>query len=296
MKHLLLEVKSPQSYVTYLRLGTGVKPQVPLPFQVPLDPGGYLELAVDDNKYCLQGQGHNLRFTTDKLEQDPSDWITGELQQMSVMFSDLALSYDPKTGKIYSGGGYTYVQGVPSYGGCGALGLWYLGPSKLRDVNSPSFDLSNGLGCGGGVLLEMGTGNPTDFIVHLETDVAMEDVDGDGSYETECWSAWKYVKLLYRPPKLKVIWPELPPLPPPNPWMVGMYKIKVSALVEMARKGRGPLKGAPGITRVEIGNGSRVGVVLYDQDGSVLSGDMSERSIKAIQIDPSLDFHVSFLS
>ncbi|MHB9029925.1 MAG: hypothetical protein ACYC9O_14250 [Candidatus Latescibacterota bacterium] len=283
MKHLQLEVKNQQSYVKYT-IPFGVKPQAPMPLQIPLDPGGYLEFAFDDGKHILQGKGYNLRFTTDKLLEDPSDWITGELQQMSLNLS-LELSYNPQTGKIEGGGGYSYVQGLPSYGGSGAWATSYLDPSKFQDGNSPGFDLSNGLGCSGSLLLELGSGNPHNFYVHLETGVAGEDVDGDGKYETVCWSIWKFVNLFWGPPELKVIWPELPPLPPPKPLSTIMYDIGISALIEQARRGHEQSKGDPGIKRVEIQNASGIRVVLYGRDGSVLSGDMSSRSTKAVRID-----------
>ncbi len=293
MKYLRMNVNSSKSFVKYLTVGSGVKPGVPLPLQVPLDPGGYLEIAVDENTNTLKGKGHNLWFTTDKLEEDSFDYITGELQQMELTLSNLDLAYDPQTGKILSGGGFIYVMGTPSPGAGGALATWYLGPSKLRDGNSPGFDLSDGLGCGGGLLLELGTGNFTNFILHLDTVLAKEDVDGDGHYETDCWPFAKWFKLLYRPPLLRIILPDPPPFPPPSPWMIGMYEAKLSALMNMALKGRKPLEGAPKITQIQVSSDSRVVVVLFDQDGAVLSGDLSDRSVKTLQINPENFAHLS---
>jgi hypothetical protein len=188
MKNIVFTVNEKKSYIKSLGW-PDVKPNVKLPLIVPLSPGGTIKLTIDENKHIAWGAGSDLRFITDQFEKNPALSITGNLQPFSVRLQYLDLDFDPKTGQILEGEGYTYVMGEHEGGGAGALALTHLGPSSLLDGNSPSFDIADGLGCRGGLTLEMGSGNPTDFIIHIEAMVAMEDADGDGKFERVCPSA-----------------------------------------------------------------------------------------------------------
>ena len=179
MQQVIFVVDEKKSYIKSLGWPS-VKAKQNLPLTVPLSPGGTIELSIDEKKYVAQGKGNNLRFFTDQFEKSSTYNITGKPQMFSVKLSDLDLSFDPQDGKILTGGGYTFVQGEPGFGYGGSIALWYLGPSSLHDGNSMVFDISNGLGCGGGLVLELGCGNSTNFIIPIKATVGREDADAEG--------------------------------------------------------------------------------------------------------------------
>lgn len=281
MKHFVLEVNSPQSYVRFTG-PFGTKPNLAIPFDVPLDPGGYLELAVDEKKHSIAGQATHLKFTTDKLAANPGSYITGAMQQISVKFSGLGLDYVPATGEIHSGGCYLYLHGEPTAGGLGALATWYLGPSKLIDTTGPSFNLTDGLGFGGGCILEVGSGNPTDFIVHLNTTVQLEDLDGDGNYEGWYPSIWKKIKPRVFGPKMEIDWPRPLPSVAGVPGERYVHPIPLSTLLEMTR--HGDADSGKHLTQLQIHNAAHLGALLYDRTGKVHLGDMSDHDDKLLQL------------
>jgi hypothetical protein len=185
MKKIEFTVNEKKSYIK-AQGWPEAKPGVTLPLIVSLTKGATVTLSFDETKNVATGKASDLQFISDQFEKRPKQNITGNLQLFSVYLHDLELTYDSTTGEIKNGGGYTYVMGEPQQGGAGALATWYLGPSALLDGNSTSFDLSNGLGCAGGLLLEVGSGDPTNFIIHIEAEVAREDLDGDGVFEKVC--------------------------------------------------------------------------------------------------------------
>ena len=192
MKKIVFGVNPKQSY--YRCFGfPDVKPAVQLPFIVPLDLGGTITFAIDEKKNTAVGFGTDLLFTSDAFEKDPAPGknITGNLQQFQV-FVDLDLTFDPKTGQILSGGGGTWVRGMPDVGGDGRLqaGFSVQTSSALLEGNSTTFDLSNGLGCKGGLVLDVSYTDPIStnprFSMHVEAVVSQEDIDGDGVFEVVC--------------------------------------------------------------------------------------------------------------
>jgi hypothetical protein len=285
MQQVVFVVDEKKSYIKSLGWPS-VKPNVKLPLIVPLSPGGKIELSIDEKKYVAQGKGIDLRFTTDRFEKSSTYNITGKLQVISTKLSDLDLSFDPKNGQILSAGGYTFVQGEPSVGSAGSLALWYLGPSSLHDGNSMVFDISNGLGCGGGVVLEMGCGNPTNFIIHAEATVAKEDTDGDGKFELVCPSGiWREFKLDYDPPKIRIIIPERGPA---GRWHSGLidvvHAIRFPEFLELARDRLHSREELPRPEVIEFVGAPDLWLVLFDSDGRVFGGSLSDGGSKVIPI------------
>jgi hypothetical protein len=289
MKQVIFVVDENKSYIKSLGWPS-VKPNVKLPLIVPLVPGGTIDLAIDEKKYVAQGKGSDIKFYTDRFEKSSSYDITGKPQVFSVKLSDLDLSFDPKNGQILSGGGFTFVQGEPNFGAGGSLALWYLGPSSFLDGNSPNFDISNGLGCGGGLTLEMGCGNPTHFIIHIEATVGKEDADGDGKFELTCPSGvWKELKLEYDPPKIRIIVPEYGPT---GRWHSGIinvvHAIRFPEFLELARDQRHTHKELPKPEFIELVGAPDLWLVLFDSSGRVYGGSLSDERNKAIHM-PSDD-------
>jgi hypothetical protein len=289
MKQIIFVVDENKSYIQSLGWPS-VKDKKILPLTVPLSPGGTINLSIDDKKYVAKGKGIDLKFFTDQFEKSSTYNITGKPQTFSVKLSDLDLSFDPKNGDIKNGGGFTFVQGEPSIGFGGNLALWYLGPSSLLDGNSPNFDISNGLGCGGGLILEMGCGNPTHFIIHIEATVGKEDADGDGKYELTCPSnIWRELKLEYDPPKIRIIIPEYDPA---GRWHSGLtnvlHTIRLPEFLEWMRDQHHIRKELPTPEFIEFVGAPDVWLVLFDPSGRVLGGSLSDELTKMIQM-PSDD-------
>jgi hypothetical protein len=289
MKQLIFVVDENKSHIQSLGWPS-VKDKKNLPLIVPLSPGGTINLSIDEKKYVAKGKGSDLKFFTDRFEKSSTYNITGKPQTFSVKLSDLDLSFDPKNGDILSGGGFTFVQGEPSIGFGGSLALWYLGPSSLLDGNSPSFDISNGLGCGGGLILEMGCGNPTNFIIHIEATVGKEDADGDGKYELICPSnIWRDLKLEYDPPKIRIIVPEYDPA---SRWHSGLtnvvHAIRFPEFLELVRNQRRTREEPPMPEFIEFVGAPDLWLVLFDSSGRVNGGSLSDELNKVVQM-PSDD-------
>jgi hypothetical protein len=285
MKQLIFVVDENKSYIQSLGWPS-VKAKQNLPLTVPLSPGGTINLSIDEKKYVAKGNGSDLKFFTDQFEKSSTYNITGKPQTLSVKLSDLDLSFDPKNGDILSGGGYTFVQGEPSFGYGGSLALGYLGPSSLHDGNSIVFDISNGLGCGGSLILEMGCGNPTNFIIHIEATVGKEDADGDGKYELTCPSGiWKEFKLEYDPPKIRIIIPERGPA---GRWHSGMtnvvHAIRFPEFLELVRDQRHAREELPKPEFIEFVGAPDSWLVLFDSSGRVYGGSLSDELSKLVHI------------
>lgn len=220
MKHIVFSVDETKSYVKWTH-PHDLKPGVTPPLIVYVHKFGTITLTIDENKNLASGVVDDLWFTTDKLAPN-SNWnSTGYLQAFRVLISGLALQFDPTTGDILSNASAcsTFVMGDYPGWGSGAYAASLTAPSSLVDKNSPSFDLSNGLGCGGGIILEITTGlndpvyEGTDFlIIHVEATVALEDLNGDGSFEVVCLPKIKREK-----PWLRKKRPFPPPEPTPPP-------------------------------------------------------------------------------
>lgn len=287
MKQVVFTVNEKKSYIKSLGW-PDVKSTVTLPLIVPLTPGGTIALTIDDTKYVAQGGGSGLQFITNQFKKSSSYNITGNFQTISVKLSNLDLNFDPKTGKILNGGGYTFVMGEPQAGWAGALALWYLGPSALLDANSPSFDIANGLGCGGGLVLEMGSGNPTDFIIHIEATVGKEDADGDGKFERFCPSGvWKMkLNLEYDRPKIRIIVPNHDPM---NRWRSGfdiIHAIRFPDFLKLVKNFPHTLKETPRIDRIELVGAPDLWLMLFDSNGMVYGGSLSDERTKVIKMPP----------
>jgi hypothetical protein len=190
-------------------LARDLKPNAKPPLIVPLHQGGTISLTIDEKKNLASGLGEALWFTTNQLALSSTINSTGNLQTFRVLLSGLSLMFDPKTGNISFGTASLFVMGEPYMGGAGSWQLTSLtAPSSLRD-KSPSFDISDGLGCGGGIAFELGTSGSDGinfFIIHVEASVGVEDVDGDGDFEVVC-----------RIRKLKPWLKKKPPFPPDTP-------------------------------------------------------------------------------
>lgn len=287
MKQVEFAVYEKKSYIKSLGW-PDVKPNVKLPLIVALNSGGTISLTIDEKKHVATGQGSNLKFTTDRFKS-PGYNITGNLQTISVKLSNLDLNFDPKTGVILSGGGYTYVMGEPLTGGSGALALWYLGPSSLLDANSQGFNITNGLGCGGGLVLEMGCGNPTDFIIHIEATVGKEDADGDGIFEQTCPSGlWKKLYIEYDPPKIRI---HPPNHDPRNRWRYGLdsvQAIRFTDFLKLIRSQSRTRKEISRIDHIELVDAPDLWLLLFDSNGKLYGGSLSSGRTKVIEM-PSID-------
>lgn len=288
MKQVVFAVDEKKSYIKSLGW-PDVKPTVNLPLIVPLAPGGTISLKIGERRHIAHGQGSGLQFITDRFENSSSYNITGNLQTISLKLSSLDLDFDPTTGKIVNGGGFTYVMGEPQVGGGGALALWYLGPSWLSDGNSPGFDIADGLGCGGGLVLEMGSGNPTDFIIHIEATVAKEDADGDGKFEVVCYTGlWEGLFLEYDPPKIRIIVPNHDPR---SRWRFGMdviQAIRFPDFLRLVRNWPGTGQETPRIDGIELVDAPDLWLMLFDLNGRVLGGTLSDERTKGIEM-PAVD-------
>jgi len=289
MKQAVFTVYENKSYIKSYGW-PDVKQNVNLPLIVPLTPGGTIKLMIDEKKHIAQGEGSGIQFITNQFKKSSSYNITGNLQTISVKLSNLDLAFDPKTGQIKNGGGYTYVMGEPQGGGAGALALWYLGPSSLIDGNSPSFDIANGLGCGGGLVLEMGCGNPTNFIIHIEATVGKEDADGDGKFELFCPSGvWKTkLNLEYDPPKIRIIVPNHDPMSRWRSVIDIMHAIRFPDFLNLVKNWPRTLKETPRIDRIELVGAPDLWLMLFDSNGMVYGGSLSDERTKVIKM-PSVD-------
>jgi hypothetical protein len=193
MKKIEFAVNGKQSYYRCWGFPT-VKPNVTLPLIVPLDPNGTITLTIDETQSTGSGNGSDIHFTSDQFEKDPQMHVTGGRQSFEVRMNAFSVTFDSKTGQILKGSGGTYVVALPDMGGAGNLFFTVLASSRLLDGNSPTFDLSNGLGCQGGLVLDVSLSDPNTsnpmFDLHIEAAVSREDVDGDGQYEVVCPAAF----------------------------------------------------------------------------------------------------------
>jgi len=270
---LYFKVEGAKSYVKVLR-------QLKPPLQVSLNEGGYLIFTIDPQKHTLKGEGHDLSFTTDQFDKSANYNITGKMQKICLKLSKLELIYNANTGEITSCTGFTsYYGDLPLFPG--SMALWYQGPSKLVDGNSSTIDMTNGLGvCNGKLILEVGKGNPTDFYINIEATLMKEDLDGDGTYENECKiHLWKELKLLYDPPKIRIIFPG----PLHNvPLDIDMCSLHMSELVAMAIEQSGPERREEPVSVLVFENAGEIPVVLIGPNGRVIAGDFSGTPVKEI--------------
>lgn len=210
MKHVVFLVDETKSHAKW-PLANQLKPNVTAPLVVPLHAGATVTLSVEESKNVAYGFGEYLWFTTDKLLPDATIHSTGNLQAFRVLMSGLNLQFNPKTGEIVYGTASLFVMGEPYLGGAGAWNVTSLTASScFVDNNSPNFDFANGLGCGGGVRFELGTGNDPAgnfFVIHIEGKVSLEDVDGDGDFEVVCRTVARH----------KLWLEKKPPIPPDIP-------------------------------------------------------------------------------
>ena len=288
MKQVVFAVNEKLSYVKSLGWPT-VKPNVKLPLIVPLIPGGTISLTIDEKNCKAFGEGSGLRLSTDRFAKSSNYNITGNLQTFKVWMSNLELVFDPKTGHMSSVGCYTYVMGEPLVGGAGALATWYHGPSSLLDGNSPSFDIADGLGCGGGLILEVGSGNPTDFIIHIEATVEVEDADGDGKFEVICpTGVWKNFVLEYDPPKFRIIVPDRDPRFRRPSSIDVIQAIRFPDLLKLV-KNRPPVRGETArIDRIELVGAPNLLLIFFDSNGNICGGSISQKATRVIEL-PSVD-------
>jgi hypothetical protein len=125
----------------------------------------------------------------------------------------------------------------------------------------------------------MGTGNPTDFIIHIEATVGMEDTTGKGVFDTFCpVGVRKWFKLDYEPPKLviRTVFRSV------DLWRSGfgmMPEWRMNELLKMgeAQKGRGAIEEI-----VLLGVG--MGLVLLDGKGRVVDGMLSNFRAQRVRV------------
>jgi hypothetical protein len=205
VKHVVFSVDETKSYfkedVRHL-----TKPNVPLPFVAPLQLGGMVNLAIDEKRNKAYGDITDLTFATDQFKPDtfgPSAdpyVITGNLQTFAIIInSNVVMDFKPQTGEISSiNGGFGGIFPEPLHGGGGNVSIGKAGPSRFTDGNSPTFNLTDGLGCGGTIVLEIGWGSSS--TVYIEGKVSLEDVDGDGQFERHCLQHEKPPRPIKGPP------------------------------------------------------------------------------------------------
>jgi hypothetical protein len=270
-----------------------LKPNVPSPLIVPLTAGGKIALKINERKSIAHAEDSGLYFITDKLEKSSKQNITGNLQKMLVMLSNLDLKFDPKSGNILDSGASasTYVMGEPQVGGAGALALMYLGQSSLFDGYKKGFNISDGFGCGGGLVLEFGCGNPTNFIIHIEATVAKEDADGDGTFELICPSStWRRkLNLEYDPPKIRIIVPTHDLV---NHWLYAIdviHAIRFLDFLKIVKNWPGNVMETPRIESIELVGAPDLWFMLFDSKGMVYGGNLSDDGTKVIRMPP-VDF------
>lgn len=281
---LYFKVESANSYVK--DTGSRLLTHNP-PLKVNLDEGGYLIMTVNPGKKTLEGRGYNLTFTTDKCEQSSLYNLTGKMQTIFLKLSQLELTYDPTSGNITSSTGSTSIYGdKPLWPG--SLALWYSGASKLIDANSSTIDFANGLGiCNGQLILEVGSGNPTDFYIKIIAKLWKEDLDGDGKYETLCKvPIWKDLELLYDPPLITVIIPSRFREISQNADQASLQMINLKELIARAIEQTGQEPREEPVSVLNFENAEEFSIVLLNIDGQVIAGDFSDRSSKEINFNP----------
>ena len=265
-----------------------VKPGVKLPLIVPLSAGGKISLTIDGKNSTIGGYGSDLQFITDQFLPHAKYNITGKLQPISVHLTGLDLVFDPRTGNILSGGGRTFLMGEPQQG-CGSLMIENIGPSSLLDGNNFSFNITDGLGCKGGLVFEFAT-NPADFFIHIEATVVKEDADGDGNFETICSSGvWKKkLNLLYDPPKIRIVVPTHDLV---RHWLYAidvMHTIRFTDFLKNVENWPGSGKEQPVIESIELVGAPDLWCMLFDSYGIVYSGNLSDVGTKVIRM-PSVN-------
>jgi hypothetical protein len=258
------------------------------PDTVYLNSGGSMTVTIDPKKNSIKGDCEGMTLTTDKFKQNPKYGITGSLQTLDLRLTDLDFTYNPSTGIFSSGGGYTYVCGSST--GAGALASMELVTnSKIADGNSAAIDPSNGLGvCVGKMTFEFGFGNvsagqPHEFYVHIDATVLKEDLDGDGVYENSCRQFDKKVKLLYDPPKIRIIFPASRTGRP-----VDLTSIRFFDVSDLLSKGGFRIDpAAPPVSEFILENVPDLQFLLFDSRGRVLSGDLSDNPTKTLEFHPA---------
>jgi hypothetical protein len=287
MKQVLFAVNHEKSFVKNLGWRKQ-KPEVQGPIIENLINGGSISLTIDDSTETAYGQSNNLYFYSDKFAQDSYFGINGNLQKFKVSFPDLNMEYDPQTGDILSGSVNGVVLGPADTGGATLLTAFYkfdIKPAFL-DGNSNGFDVSNGLGCGGGLIFEIGVGNTDSviFIIHIEAIVSAEDVDDDGNFETVCPAGLrKEFHLDYEPPKLKlnILFPER-----------GMQRfqgfnnveaVRLKDLLKQVVKNPRDAEVAK-IESIELVNAPGMLVIFMDPKGRVYGGGISRQKSTSFKI------------
>lgn len=243
-------------------------------------------MTINPGKKTLEGSGYNLTFTTDKCDQSSSYNLTGKMQTIFLKLSQLKLTYDPKSGNITSSTGWTSIYGdKPLWPG--SLPLWYSGASKLIDANSSTIDFANGLGiCNGQLILEVGSGNPTNFYIKIIAKLWKEDLDGDGKYESLCKvPIWKDLELHYDPPLITVIIPSWFREISQNADQASLQMINLKELIAKAIEQTGQEPREEPVSVLNFENAEEFSIVLLNPDGQVIAGDFSDRPSKKINFN-----------
>jgi hypothetical protein len=300
IKRVIFKTKPNQSYIKSLGWPP-VKSGVKLPLIVPLS-SGKLEFAINEANNTFFSYG-TIYFISDKFVGGIYN-INGNVQTIAVVMHNMEGQFDPGTGLTLNEIGFLDVVGQPGTSS-GAIATWYKGDANaFLDGNSLNFDISNGLGCAGGLVYEVGTGNPTDFIVHIEASVDVEDANGDGIFETACpdsfWGEKKF-ELDYKPPEINWIFPqdyEVPkspfagpfpmPFPTPSPPLPPeiIKVMKFTDLWKLIKKTPFPKDKTRKIDRIKLVGAQNLLLLLLDSDKNVIGGSISDKPTRIIKVPP----------
>jgi len=289
MKQVIFALNEKKSYFKNTGWRT-VKPSVQGPLIVPFVPGGVINLTINENSYTAFAESEGLKFVTDQFAKNPYFGITGNLQTFKIGLHDFNMKFDPLSGLITKNNitpSNSIVIGPDDgkatiFGACSILGS-----SSLIDGNSPKFDITNGLGCGGGLILDIGVGNiyPASFYIYIEAMVGLEDTDGDRHFETICPSGvWKEFIIEYDPPKIKIIFPD-------NEFRLS-YPLKINIvqairftdLLKLVKNESRAFGKTTKIEGIELVNAPDMLLVFLDSNGKIYGGGMSRKRAELIRI------------
>lgn len=259
---------------------------------VAFDPRQTAVLRIDTGGNVMIDD-FDLLITTDKF--DNANGSVGG-RQTFVVYMGGALQLDSGTGALTGDG--TYFVNAQSSGGSGSLVGTIVSPSSLNDANSPAIDLSNGLGfCTGSMMLRLvGDLSGPRFVVDLRATVLKEDLDDDGVFENRCIDSLiarpgqrdpmpaielMEFPIVYDPPKL-----NRPPFPALDPEQEDAHLDKPVQWVEMQDlyAAHGLPMSADAADAIRLHGASDVQVLLLDDEGRVVSGDLSERDSKCLRL------------